>query len=240
MLIRTLSAETLKYRRTPALWLALLGPAGLAGLFALMHALNPVTLPAAQRWDWLAGNLFQTWAVLFLPLGTAILAALSTNLEHAENHLKHILTLPPPRWLVYSAKLIAVFGLVLSGSVVLGLSYVLVGVLIGASTPIPWDTAFRIPLTAFAALAPVLALGVWLGMRWRSFVVGLGVGLGGTVVGLIAMRSSTYWVFIPWAYPALATQPDTAKAIQALSLAALLGVLIILWGAFDFTRRDAP
>ena len=241
-MMAALSAEVLKYRRTLTLLLALMGPILLALLLALAVALTPdlQALAPTQKWDWLENNIFNTWSVLVLPLGTAILAALATNLEHADNHLKHILTLPPTRPAVYMAKLTAVLGLVLAGSMVLGMSFVLVGLLVGGGSPIPWDKAFRTPLTAFVGALPLLVLGVWLGMCWRSFAVGLGVGLGGTVAGLLALRSSTYWPYVPWTYPTFAIQPNAEQADKALTLAVILGIVVMLMGLFDFKRRDAP
>lgn len=239
MLVRSLWAETLKYRRTPALFLALAGPFLVTVLIGVVYALNPnlYGMSPAQKWTWLENALYATWTVLFLPLGTAMIAALATNLEHADNQLKQILCLPPSRAAVYAAKLIAVLGLVLAGSLVLALSFAGLGALMGASSPIPWKTALGTPIMAFIVLLPVLGLSVWLGLCWKSFAVGTSLNIGGTVAGTLAARSSTYWLFVPWTYPFIATRPE-AQLDRALILAAVLGVIVIAWGFFDFRRRD--
>ena len=176
--------------------------------------------------------------LLFLPLGATILCALATQLEHADNHLKHILSLPPSRAHVYAAKLTAVFGLVLLGSITLTLAQAGLVAMIGAAVPGPWWLAYSAALKAWVALFPVLTLGVWLGLRWRSFAVALSVGLAGTITGTLAIRSGTYWPFVPWAYPYMATQAVPANLERVLMLSIGLGVGIIVLGMLDFSRRD--
>ena len=236
MMMRTLLAERIKYHRTPALFLATVGPIGLGGLICLIYALNPGLHNAkpAGKWAWLLESLLLTWVLLFLPLGATIVAALATHLEHAENHLKHMLTLPPSRAAVYAAKLVAVFALVLLGSMVLTLVHAGLAVLIGAATPGPWWTAYGVALKAWVGLWPMLALGVWLGLRWRSFAVALSVGLAGTITGTLAIRSEAFWPYVPWTYPYMAMR-DQALAYL---LSSILTVVLIGLGMWDFSRRD--
>lgn len=242
MLQRALWAETLKYRRTLALTLALTAPILLTALHVLGYALTPSMHAGSPdgKWEWLSSNVFQLWAILFLPLGSAILAALATHLEHADNQLKHILTLPPPKATVYLTKFIAVLSLVLIGSLALSAGMIASAWVIGAGSSLDWKAALQQPLLAFMGIVPALALGVWLGMRWRSFVIGVGVALAGTVISMMAVRlpEAAFWKFVPWAYPYFAIATDPQQAALAWWLGGIVGLTVIAWGLFDFVRQD--
>src|SRR5574340_188865 len=112
-LVRALSAELLKLKRTLALWLAFALPAVIVFLFFLNYFQRGEFLirEDADSWKWLAQNVLILWSMLFLPLFTALETALLSGLEHSEKNWKHLFALPIPRWTIYTAKLLAGLGL---------------------------------------------------------------------------------------------------------------------------------
>lgn len=239
MFKHALSAELLKYRRTPALLLALGVPLLLGVLMILAFTLGGLRdLSIINKWAALKSQLYSLWTVLVLPLGTAILATMAVGLEHADNHLKHVLALPPSRGAVYLAKLICILGLVLAGSLLLALTYLAVGKVLGFPSLLPWSWAFSTPLVAFVADLPVLTLALWLALRWRSFALPLGIGLAGTVAGSLAGQSHHYWPYVLWTYPFRATASGAHDLDMAVELALALGLVIALSSYVDFRRRD--
>ncbi len=237
MLKRALAAEILKYRRTPALWLALGVPLGFALCSLLIFTVS--TLSPATTWHWLTGVFYVTWLQLVLPAGVAILAALAVGLEHGNNQFKQLLILPPSRGAVYFAKLISLLGLVLAGTLVLILAVTGIGLAeAGLAAPIPWRDLIGIPLLAFLAVTPVLALGLGLALRWRSFALPVSIGFAGTIATTLAVHSARVWPYIPWSYPFIAISNLYHDAALAFELAGLLTLVFVLVSYLDFRRRD--
>jgi lantibiotic transport system permease protein len=261
---RSLDGERLKYRRTPALWLALGGPLAVGLLFVLVFTLSPAAqLPNDKKWGIFLDNLFSVWSLLMLPMGAVLVAALAMGLEHGDNQLKQMLTLPPPRWALYGSKVLAGLGLTLLACGLMGLVCLLLGLVLGFTGPAPWSIMLQLTFIPAVAAWPIVTLTVWLASRWKSFVVPLSVGVFGTFVGIIAIRSAFYWQFVLWAYPIKVSNIILAASIHTaaqgiahtandavtlpalwatlawpLGLAGLVGTLWLALGLLDFSGRD--
>jgi lantibiotic transport system permease protein len=239
MFLRAISAESLKYRRTSALFLAVGVPVGIELLFLTIYALTPrlhkMTLEA--RWDFFVTTpISSAWIQLFLPLGMGIIAALVLGLEHQDNQWKHALVLGPSRVAIYLAKWLAVMTLVFLGSVVLALSGLLIGGLMTSFQNIPWLEIVRGAGLSFLGSLGIVAIQTWLSTRFPAFGVSIGVALFGAILGGAAIQSQTYWKYIPWAYPgAVYGFPNNQLAIL-LSLG--VATLVTILAAWDFQRRD--
>jgi lantibiotic transport system permease protein len=240
MFLRALSAESLKYRRTSALFLAVGVPVAIELLYLLIFVLTPSVqkLPLAERWNFFVGTPVSTWVQLFLPLGMGIIAALVLGLEHQDNQWKHALVLGPSRIAVYLAKWLAVMALVLLGSIALAFSGFIVGGILTSFQSIPWLEIAKGAGLSFLGSFGIIAIQTWLSTRFRAFGISIGVALFGAILGTAASNSATYWKYIPWAYPNRASSfpsPDNQLAI-GLSLALMLVVTIL--AAWDFRQRD--
>src|SRR5215831_17453219 len=107
ILLRVLSAELLKLRRTNALRLVAIAPLSIVVLLTFFFTQAPSMIGRQREDSWisLARIMFVFWALLVLPLYIALQTALVAALEHAENQWKLILARPVPRWTIYLAKL---------------------------------------------------------------------------------------------------------------------------------------
>ena len=105
-LVRALRAETLKMKRTLALWLAIIAPLGMVGL-QLIGALQRGEQYVRQFenvWVRFGQEMFVFFGFLIVPLFVALETALLGGLEHRSDQWKHLYALPLPRWTVYAAK----------------------------------------------------------------------------------------------------------------------------------------
>jgi hypothetical protein len=234
----TFKAEFLKYRRTSALFLAVGIPLAINGLFLLSHLINGTrkSATAAQNWDFFLGNLLGAWAGLFLPVGLGILASLVLGLEHTDNQWKQQLILGATRVQIYVGKWLAVFGLVLCGSVTLMLGSLLVGGMITSFQDIPWTALVRAPFLALLGSLGVISLHTWLALRFRAVGVGLGVALFGAIAGGFAGQSQTWWQAVPWAFSNAILLDSRTQTTLLLSLG--LGLVFLVLGALDLEKRD--
>ena len=110
-LARALSAEALKLRGTLAMWMCLIAPAVVVGLYVLQITFRDIparpNIDPATAWQGFAYSAFGLWAFLMLPLFVTLQSALLAGLEHGERQWKHLLALPLPRATHYFAKAIA-------------------------------------------------------------------------------------------------------------------------------------
>lgn len=255
-LLAATQVELIKLRRTLALAVALVVPIALLGMIAanILSRDPGAQLPGGSPWNALIINFaFFLWCVLALPLLVTLEVALLANLEHSQKHWKDLFALPIPRWSIYGAKLIAALVLLAFSLLVLGIGLGLEGVMLnairpslGLSPPIPWLDILRGLAAMFGATLLLLSLLTWVATRWSSFAVPTGVGVTGTVIGLILGLSSRsdFWArMFPWSMPLTAIAPiDERRTLEshaiALGLGIVGGLLAAVLGAWDVTRRD--
>jgi hypothetical protein len=255
---RALWAETLKMKRTLALWLALIAPFLIVMLqFLIYYDRGQHMIREGQNaWFWFAQQTFVFWSLLMLPLFVPLETALLSGLEHGSDHWKHLFALPLPRWTVYAAKQVAGLALIglgmlaLAGlSVLAGLGLRILKPGMGFEAPIPLLRILEFAGLIYLASWLITALHTWVGMRWRSFVVAMGFGVAMTVAGTVVIN--TDWANLyPWTLPVFVANgfmrggamfPELAsevKPLAELAVGSLGGLVVAVLGCWEFTRRD--
>jgi lantibiotic transport system permease protein len=251
ILLRVLSAELLKLRRTNALRLVAIAPLSIVVLLTFFFTQAPSMLGRQREDSWisLARIMFVFWALLVLPLYIALQTALVAALEHAENQWKLILARPLPRWTVYVAKLFVVAGFTsVSGALLLG--GILVSGLILRSPrfelhfgPIPYSllVASTLRITFLALLS--LAIQHWVALRFRSFTVAVGTGIVAMMTGygttILASRDLVVWTrYFPWTLPMMEWVRPPIDTTPLLWFSGIVGLVVATAGCIDFSRRD--
>lgn len=246
---RALSAEALKIRGTLALWMCLIAPATVVTLYVLqLTFVSYDTRPpmaAADAWKAFAGGALALWILLMQPLFVTLEAALLAGLEHGNHQWKHLLALPLPRGVHYLAKLLALTGMVALAIIALCLLIALGGWVLGYLQPNfgiggapPW--AFLLPRMAQGFLAALLmvALQIWVSIRWRSFTVAVSFGMVATVAGYLIGQSARFAHWYPWTMPMQVLTAENGH-LDFVLIASTLGFVVVaglaLW---DFIRRD--
>lgn len=247
--LRALHAEALKLRGTLALWMCLIAPATVVGLYVLQIALSdlsrhPQGTPEAA-WLTFAQSALVLWTLLMLPLFLTLEAALLAGLEHANGQWKHLLALPPPRAVHYLAKQCALVAMLAFAMGLLLLLIPLGGWLLGLlkpdfpiAGPPPWHFLATHIGACFAAILLAAALQNWAAIRWRSFTVAVSIGITATVIGFLAGQSATYGHWYPWSMPlqVLAGHGEHTHFVVIVGLAG--GMLVTMLGLLDFLRRE--
>ena len=242
-------AELLKVKRTLALALALLAPALIAALNLMIYWQRGSTLGTGQRdlWMSLAQNNLVFWNLLMVPLFIALQTALLGGLEHANKNWKHVFALPVSRGAVYTAKQVVATLLIGLSSLVLWAGIIATGLILrlllpgmGMEAAIPYWPILKFTLLSYVASWMIVSIHTWVGMRWSSFVVAMGVGVAAAVVTVVVAQSD-YILYYPWTIPGgliLDAMDKGSAPYTGVALCALGGFAIALLGGLDFTRRD--
>lgn len=250
-LLRALTAELLKTRRTRALLIALVTPylvALLPFIVALSQGGTLVRRPAFSPWIWFADAAFSTWTLILFPLFLSLEAALLAAMEHRSGGFKHLFVLPVRRGAIYAAKQIAVALLTAGSLLLLVLGLVVAGLALrslrpglGFEAPVPLGDLLAGAGRIFAASGLVLAIHTWVSLRWRSFAPVFALGILATVVTVALNSGETeVWPWFPWSLPFQAArglgQPVLEPAL--LALGALGGLAAAFLAGREMTRRD--
>jgi ABC-2 type transport system permease protein len=235
-----LIVEAHKLRRSLALHFALIAPT-LVAVFVFFNLLRQDT---AAPWQMSMQASAGIWAFFMLPMSVTALTALVAHTEHGPRAWEVLYALPRPRWQWPAAKALMVLGVVALMSAVLALSTLAA---IDAAT---WwkpaiaptgarDLAGYLGLLVRIGLSATLLVAVqlWVALRYASFVPALAVGIGGTFFAVVA-TSAKVGVLMPWQIPVnqLASNPD--RALLALTIGVVGGGLALLAMCGDLARRE--
>jgi hypothetical protein len=244
-LTRAVSAESLKLKRTLALRLAVIAP-----LFIVLLQLGvylargeDVERAATNPLAGFARGILTLWTLVFLPFWATLAASLCASLDHSGNHWDQLFALPMRRWPLYAAKWIIVFGLVVLSSICLPLfavvaAEILKQVRVGwRGDALPWRLLLNGVSRSCGACLLLVSVQCWLSLRWRSFLVALGVGIAGIMSGIILISAPLKFISLyPWTAAAAAASPR--EPLLALVWGVWGGLAIAAIACWRLALRD--
>lgn len=212
--VRAFKGEWLKTRHSLAGWLVLGGSlfTPLAIIVArLVHhrRLEPI-YSAEDFWPHLWQDAWQSMAIFFLPLFAIMVTSLITQIEHRNNAWKQVHTLPLGLGAIFVSKLGVIMLLIVQFFVLFNLGIWLSAIIpyqLTAAVPypqgaIPFGDFLRDNARYFVDCLPIIAVQYLLGLRFRNFLVPLGVGFL-MWIGALAALPWKFGYLIPYTYSML-------------------------------------
>jgi hypothetical protein len=256
-LFKAIRSETIKVKRTLALWSALIIPAAILLLYFVLYSRpsGADLLRGRNAWLWMTQNALILWSMIMLPLFVAMETALLASIEHRSDAWKHLFVLPTPRWSIYIAKLVmstALVGLAMLSMMgwifMAGKGIEIFNPGIGFEEQLPLVQISLLLGTVYLASWFIIAIHTWIALRWHNFVVPVAVGTVSIFFVLIVSQSQLWWLF-PWALAANVENTLFAwlagEVSQPVSLAwtamgiSLVGFMVAgLLGCWEVTQRD--
>jgi ABC-2 type transport system permease protein len=241
-LLTAIVVEAIKLRRSLALWLAGIAPA----LVAVFVFANLLRADDAPQWQLSVRGAAGIWAFFMLPMAVTALTTLVAHLEHGPRAWDTLRALPRPRWHLPAAKAIVVLAVV-------GLMH---GLLAVAAVVAIEAAAWLVPAVApagprdvagFAALLGrvylsawlLVAVQLWVALRWASFVPALVLGIAGTFFAVVA-TSAEIGVFLPWQIPVNQLAADPLRGAMALVVGAVGGCIALGLMLRCLARTEMP
>lgn len=249
-LLITLRSEILKTKRTASFYLTLIGAAIVPFIF-MMNALLDDDGMDGTRKDPL-NNLFKLLAemngVAFFPWFIILICTLLPQIEYKNNTWKQLFASPQTKANVFIARFLNVHLLILIFFVATHLFMFIA--IVTANFIDPSLDLFRNPLkvstvlvnaaNAYIFMLAVGAFQFWMGLRFKNFIVPIGIGLAlwltGTVIALEYKSSlSSYFPYCFQAFPLSSTLKPLLSQVAWTSLG--YAVLFLIVGFLDFRRR---
>lgn len=249
---RAVWAETLKLKRTLALWLAFAAPTAVVLLNVVVYSkTRELDAPGGSALIGFAQLNFTMWTIIVLPLYLALAAALVAATDHQGDHWARLLALPLPRTSIFAAKYIVVGYLLAVSEVAFVVGLLGASVLLATLRPALHAQAVPTGLVVVRACESGLAAGLIaaiqtsISLRWRSIAVGLGVGIVAVLVllgGVARAGLGTIAVYVyPWALAPTAMGrmwEVHADRLPTAAGGALAGLLVTALGSKWLARRD--
>ena len=246
MLLRVLSTEGLKLKRTLAFWMVLVSPLVIVLLeFAISYKGAAGFIRGGKdAWAPIVRQTVEAWTVLMMPLFVTLETSLLAGLENTGKNWKSLLALPAPRWTIYVSKLIVTITLLWSAHVVLIGGTIGSGLLLKLLHPalslgsMPLSP-FVVPMVRVSASA-LLAVAIqhWVSLRWQTFTVAMGFGMVAMIAGIFAVQSRAFGSWFPWSLPIRAVL-DGAAGNDRITVVAVAGAVVAtMIGCWEFVRRE--
>ncbi|ASA20390.1 lantibiotic immunity ABC transporter MutE/EpiE family permease subunit [Paenibacillus donghaensis] len=195
-MLNLVQAEHMKYKRSFAQKLVFIGP-----LFFVVFALVALLyLPEGQSipGQLLLTMVFNWWPFIFVPLGTALLCALSEQRERKAGNYRALLTREVHPLQLWLGKIAVLAYYLLLSSLGLIITVLLAGLLITDGQLPVWKISYASLLIWLASLG-FIPLQLFIA-AWKGMAASIGAGLTGLFAGVLA-APGPYWMLVPWSWP---------------------------------------
>lgn len=213
--INTVRADIIKSKRSASFWLSLIGAAFIPTIFLLAYLIKPegvIKEMKVRPWE---QHFFQGWQVLsffLLPMFIVLICSLLVQIEYKNNTWKQVYTAPQSLGNVFFSKFLSVHFMILFCFVMFTLFMVLAAVIpnivhskfpfFSHSMDIP--AFIKLNVKTYISILGISAIQFWISLRFKNFIVPLGIGLGLLISAIIAQGFKWEHVFKhPFAAPAL-------------------------------------
>lgn len=239
-MITLVLTELQKLRGSLALLVVVAAPA-LPGLLVMLALLAN---DRAASWTDTYRFALSLWALFLAPMVIAAFTVLTAQIEHRGHGWDHLLALPIARWRIFVAKIVVTFAAVVIMTVLV-LGFVSLGTFLGSAMgpgvpeeAFPWAKLMEQGALMTASMTTLVAIQLWVALRFANFVVPLVVGIGGTLVALAVMITRTSQAeWFPWVLPfnTLVTPTPERYAIAGLMIGlAILAVMVPVLARHQF------
>jgi len=249
MMRALLSTEITKLKHTSTLWLSVIFPAivlilqFIALLDQYSRGIPGPFRPLTSEWGIGLRQPWMVWTVAIMPILISLEAVGLVSAEHAGKHWKQLYALPIPRWSIFVAKtavcaLLTGVSLLLFSAGVLGLELLRSGLFhLHMASAIPWGLILRICGGAYLASAAVIAVQMWLSMRFAGFAIPVGVALACMIAaGTLGRVDLAGWW--PWSMPADSLPFGVGHVPASMLVSPLAFSVILVLGGWRLSRRE--
>ena len=210
-LVFSIQSEWLKHRRSAAWLLVAGGGLFIPALIIAVRILRPAGLPALYRsadfWERLWVQSWESMSIFIMPLVIMLCASMVAQLEYRNNTWKQVHASPQPLAAVFLAKLSIVLTLVFAllfcftcGIFLAGIVPAMVFSHVDAPAgSIPFRHFLQQNIIYFIDALPIVGLQYLLSLKFRNFMVPLGIGMAIWIVAVGGLVWE-YNYLIPYAY----------------------------------------
>ncbi|MBD7943267.1 ABC transporter permease [Psychrobacillus sp. Sa2BUA9] len=200
-MISILQSEWFKFRHSKIMFIIFTVP--IIGIFLGLTSRFSNEDMEINEWYLSLLSMNLSYALLFLPLITGVLASAICRYEHQAGGWKQLLALPVTRGRVFTAKYLLLMLLVLVVQILFFAALYIVGMVKGFTDPFPMGIVWKCLVGGWVATLPLVALQLWMSILFKSFAAPFAVNVILTLPTILVVNSERLGSFYPWAQPFL-------------------------------------
>lgn len=255
--INLLKTEFLKTKRSLVLWSTILLPLAICGFVSIGFYIKSdrvIKYPPELQWIHLIGSINSIMGIILLPMFIVFLSYAINNIEHEADSWKSLFSLPISRWNIYISKYIFVLFLSAICLFAFPLFILIFGnFLVFLEPKLQFDEysvvyiIFKTYFKLFLSSIGILTVQFFFSVQWNNFIKSMGLGLAGTIVGLICVQ--TRWEYawlIPYSHPSLTINtinfyhPHRFNVLSTETLCSLIiGIAFFIFGYIAILRKNS-
>lgn len=244
-------SEFLKSRQTAAFWLTVIGAVFIPIVnFIKLLARPDLFVPAFKNnpWQLIINDNWQDATFFLLPLYVILATSLVVQIEYRNNTWKQVYASPRTMADIFFSRFIVIHSLILFCFILFSVSVILSSCAANLvqkgytffDHAVPWKSMFVLIVKTYFSILAITAIQYWLSLRFRNFIIPVGIGLGLLITGFM-IHEWEHLYFHPYMYPLISFLPSFQKNTAFVFKAQLLDVswfAVVLMAAFwDMTRR---
>lgn len=241
MLFKLIKAERLKLKRSP-LWLAFLFMPVIPALLGTLNYMANIEILQSEWFSlWTQHTLFTCY--FFLPIMIGIYSSYIMRQEENNRNWNKVLSMPVSKNLVFIAKLVQVFSMILFSEIWICTLFVISGKVIGLTSAIPWVKLMIWCLFGTLGDTVIAAIQLMISLFIKSFALPVGIALGGGLSGLVflAKHLGHIWPYSLMAYGMNSNAPQELIESGYVWFVVICIVYIVLFmtiSSMILSRRD--
>ena len=208
-------AELLKTKRTSSFWLPITGAAFIPlMLFISFFAGDDASKAAVLKdpWTKYLSMGWELFCVLLLPMYIILVSTLITHLEYRNNGWKQVFASPQSLGNIFFSKFLTVHVIIIFCFLLFNFFMILAAVLANVFNPkftflssnINWQTLLQLNLKTYIAALGIIAVQYWVSLRFKNFIVPLGIGVALVIIAIVAMAAQVVHIYkYPYSFPIL-------------------------------------
>lgn len=219
-------AELIKTKRSASFWLSLIGSAVIPLIFFLMYVVEPKNSARFQvkPWELHFTQGWQAFAAFLLPMFVILICSLIPQIEYKNNTWKQVFASPQSVGNIFFSKYLSIIMMILFLFLMFNIFMLLSGAVPNLFFPkytflensIDWGALLKLNFKTFVSLLGIISIQYWIGLRFRNFIVPIGIGLGLLVSSMILLP----WEHVdkvPYAFPLRTFMTSITKSKNELA-----------------------
>ncbi len=236
---RSFISETLKVKKTALLWVSIMGAFAMAGLIFIIHLARVTEFVGpigANPWVAYLNFSLPIIEIFLIPYIVLICSSIAFY-EHQGQAWKLLYTLPIKKVNFYFSKLLLALFLLVGAYILFALLTYCSGMILGFIFPSfefhyyppEWINIVRVIARSFISALAILALQFWISIRWKNYVIPVGIGLLGYIFGLSIAGAFKWAQFIPYCAPIYVGRLMGGQSAESMDMTLFAGLGNVEW-----------
>jgi len=205
----------IKTKRSAAFWLSVIGAAVIPLIFLLSYLIKPdngYRYLHDMPWEKHISQAWQVFNSFLLPMFVILICSLVPQIEFKNNAWKQVFASPQSIGNIFFSKYLTILLMILFLFLLFNIFLILAAVIPNMIYPrytffnnlIDWMEMVRLNLKTLVSLLAIISIQYWISLRFRNFIVPIGIGLGLLVISLVLLNFHWEDIYkVPFAFPIL-------------------------------------